>query len=439
MLVFNEGVPRAGKSYDAVKNHILPTLKKRRRVFARLNGLHHERIAEYLGMPVDEVKSLLTLVDTKDVKAMFACFKHPDTGQWCIPDQFKDSLVVIDEVHEFYVSERLPLNDAIENFWALLGQNGGDAVIMTQWINRVHQAVRARIERKNVFQKLTAVGLKNRYRVTYYHTTSPGKYERVGGKTEKYDAKIYPLYHGYAVGSENTEVYEEGATNVWRAMALRGVVFGGLGLIGTYVFVGFFTGGGEGLAKNEGSKTAPPGMVAQASKTNDPAVSIPSIPLKAAAVDPLAGLSQEQQYVAALTQRNRIRLALSATFGDRQIGMVEWVDSSGNTVEQLTFDAIVALGYRIKVATYGVTLTAGDFAAVATPWPRERPRRDQDARLYRLDGAADGTGAVSVANGAGAGGGARGADEGGPSALVRVGERPVGTFPESKQNRYGGG
>lgn len=142
--------------------------------------------------------------------------------------------------------------------------------------------------------------------------------------------------------------------------------------------------------------------------------------------------------MAALTQRNRIRLALSGTYGDRQIGMVEWVDSSGNTVDQLTFDAIVALGYRIKVATYGIRLTAGDFAAVATPWPRERPRREQDARLYRLDGAADGTGAVSAANGAGAGGGGRGADTGGPSALVRVGDRPLGTFPESKQNRYGG-
>lgn len=440
MLVFNEGVPRAGKSYDAVKNHILPTLKKRRRVFARLNGLNHTLIAEYLGMTLDEVQSLLTLVDTKDVKTMFACVKHPDTGQWCIPDEFKDALVVIDEVHEFYVAERLPLTDAIENFWALLGQNGGDAVIMTQWINRVHQAVRARIERKNVFQKLTAVGLKNRYRVTYFHTTSPGKYERVGGKTEKYDSKIYPLYHGYAVGSENTEVYEEGATNVWRAMALRGVVFGGLGLVGVYVFVSFFMGGGAGLSKkaDEEKNKAPPGMVAQVSKTHDPAVAIPSVPLKATAPDPLAGLSQEQQYVAALTERNRIRLAVSATYGDRQIGMVEWVDSSGNTVEQLTFDAIVALGYRIKVATYGIRLTAGDFAAVATPWPRERPRRDQDARLYRLDGAADGSGAVSVANGAGAGGGARGADAGSPSALVRVGDRPMGTFPESVQNRYGG-
>ena len=143
--------------------------------------------------------------------------------------------------------------------------------------------------------------------------------------------------------------------------------------------------GGEGLSKkaDESKTTAPPGMVAQASKSHDPAVSIPSVPLRATAPDPLAGLSQEQQYVAALTQRNRIRLALSGTYEDRQIGMVEWVDSSGNTVDQLTFDVIVALGYRTKVATDGIRLTAGNFAAVATPWPRERPRRDQDARLYR--------------------------------------------------------
>lgn len=78
MLVFNEGVPRAGKSYDAVKNHILPNLKKRRRVFARLNGLSHERIAAYLGMPLDEVQDLLVLVDTKDVSKLFACEKDAE-------------------------------------------------------------------------------------------------------------------------------------------------------------------------------------------------------------------------------------------------------------------------------------------------------------------------------------------------------------------------
>ncbi|PDM32949.1 zonular occludens toxin domain-containing protein, partial [Xanthomonas vasicola] len=146
MLVFNEGVPRAGKSYDAVKNHILPALKKGRRVFARLNGLRFDRIAKHLGIAESDVRSLLVLVDTKDVAKLFACTQD-ESGKWCIPDDFKDALVVIDEVHEFYVNERKPLAPAVENFWALLGQNGGDAVIMTQWINRLHSAVKARIQK----------------------------------------------------------------------------------------------------------------------------------------------------------------------------------------------------------------------------------------------------------------------------------------------------
>lgn len=77
-------------------------------------------------------------------------------------------------------------------------------------------------------------------------------------------------------------------------------------------------------------------------------------------------------------------------------------------------------------STYGVKLTAAGFSVVATPRLRERPRREENAHLYRLVGAA-------------AGSGARAEDGPGPSALVRVGDRLLGTFPESKQNRYGGG
>ncbi|MBH1408159.1 hypothetical protein I5U08_01390 [Stenotrophomonas maltophilia] len=434
MLVFNEGVPRAGKSYDAVKNHILPTIKKGRRVFARLNGLNHERIAEYLDMPVDEVHQLLTLVDTKDVASTFACYKDDATGQWCIPDQFKDSLCVIDEVHEFYVAQRQPLPDAVENFWALLGQNGGDAVIMTQWINRVHQAVRARIERKNVFQKLTAVGMKNRYRVTFFHTTSPGKYERVGGKTEKYDPEIYPLYHGYAVGSENTEVYEEGGTNIWKALALKGSIFGIIGIVGAAVFIGFFMTGG-GLVPEEEKKDDLPGMKAEASATANPAPQVPGVPVKKAEPDPLAKLSPEQRYVAQLSKANRIRLALTASFGERQVGMVEWVDSSNNTADQLSFDALIAMGYRVRVFAYGAKLTAEDFTVIATAWPRQAPQRDVDSRLYRLDDASAGAGLATAGSEAGAGvrvSGGQGTPTANGSTLVRVGDRPMGTFPESK-------
>lgn len=414
MLVFNEGVPRAGKSYDAVKTHILPALQKRRRVFARLNGLDVEAIAKYLKMPVQEVGDLLELIDTKDVKQRFTCYQD-ETGKWCIPDEFKDALVVIDEVHEFYVNQRQPLHDSIENFWALLGQNGGDAVIMTQWINRVHQAIRARIERKNTFQKLTAVGMKNKYRVTYYHATSPGKFERVGGKTEKYDKAIYPLYHGYAPGSENTEVYDEGGTNVWLAMLPRALAAVVAAAVGVWAFLGFFFGGGGDEATDQQSVLATEGVHSfdldgnyVQTETAAGVVNVAHAVTAPAPPDPFTGLTPEQRFVAELADRGRVRLAARAEIEGRVRGWVEWVDDSGNTLESLDVDAVTELGYSVSWTKFGVKLQAGDHVIIATAWPRVVNVRDTEHRLYRLDGTgnAGGAGFASVASDPGAAAGA---------------------------------
>lgn len=413
MLVFNEGVPRAGKSYDAVKSHILPALQKRRRVFARLNGLDVEAIAKYLKMPVHEVGDLLELIDTKDVKQRFTCYQD-ETGKWCIPDEFKDSLVVIDEVHEFYVNQRQPLHESVENFWALLGQNGGDAVIMTQWINRVHQAIRARIERKNTFQKLTAVGMKNKYRVTYYHATSPGKFEQVGGKTEKYDKAIYPLYHGYAPGSENTEVYDEGGTNVWLAMAPRAIAAVIAAAIGAWAFLGFFFGGSDEEPAVEQSVLATDGVHSFDLDGNylnsQTAAGVVTVAQQAVTPaqppDPYKSLTAEQRYVAELADKGRVRLAARAEVEGRVRGWVEWVDDSGNTLESLDVDAVKDLGFQVTWSSFGLKLEAGDHVIIATQWPRISNVRDTEHRLYRLDSNGGGAGIASVASDPGAAAGA---------------------------------
>lgn len=434
MLVFNEGVPRAGKSYDAVKNHILPALKKGRTVYARLNGLRHEKIAKHLDMSESDVLKLLILVDTKEVVATFACFQD-DTGKWCIADQFKDALVVIDEVHEFYVNERKPLDPAVENFWALLGQNGGDAVIMTQWINRLHSAVKARIERKNTFQKLTAVGLKSRYRVTYFHTTSPGKFERVGGQTLKYDPAIFPLYDGYAPGAENTEVYEEGGKNVWAAMAVRGAIFLVVAAFGAYFLFSFFLkgrGGDESATSAHSAGHQPAAGVGQ----------VTPVPVVSRAAEsprsPYADLTPEQQYIASLGDKSRIRLGMLATVSSGERAWIQWISNDGNEViEQLEMTQIRAMGFRVTVEAYGVRIAAGKHVMIATSWPYTQPIRDRDARLYNLSPDGNGVGAApaSVASGSGADAGAQ-VHTG--NALISVGVRPLGTFPESVQNRYSG-
>jgi len=437
MLVFNEGVPRAGKSYDAVKNHILPALKKGRRVYARLNGLRHDKIATHLGMTEADVRAQLVLVDTKEVVSAFSCHQD-DTGKWCIPDHFKDALVVIDEVHEFYVNERKPLLPEVENFWALLGQNGGDAVIMTQWINRLHPAVKARIERKNTFQKLTAVGSKLRYRVTFFHTTSPGKYEKVGGQTLKYDPAIFPLYDGYAPGAANTEVYEEGGKTVWAAMAMRGLIFLVLGGIGLYFFAGFFL---KSKPKSEPATRAAAHDASQRSQPSvhgagQPAQGEPVAPEPVPERDPLADLTTEQRYVADLAEKGRIRLALVAQVAGEDRAWVQWISTESNEIiEQLDIHQLRALGYEVAVESYGLRLSAGSHVTVATAWPYNAPIREKDARLYNLSGDGAGTATASAASGRGASPGVSGASGG---TLVSVGNRPVGTFPESVQNRYTG-
>lgn len=437
MLVFNEGVPRAGKSYDSVKNHILPALKKGRRVYARLNGLRHDKIAAHLGMAESDVRALLFCVDTKEVVQTFTC-SQDDTGKWCIPDHFKDALVVIDEVHEFYVNERKPLAPAVENFWALLGQNGGDGVIMTQWINRLHSAVKARIERKNTFQKLTAVGSKSRYRVTFFHTTSPGKFEKVGGQTLKYDPAIFPLYDGYAPGTENTEVYEEGGKTVWAAMLLRGVIFLVLAGVGVYFFAGFFLKSGDKGDKSSQTPAQTPSLrpqptaagVGQAMGGMTPAAVVERVK------DPLEGLSPEQRYVAELGARARPRLALLAEVGGESRGWVQWISLDTNEViENLDIGQLRGLGYRVTVEPYGLRISAGEHVMVATAWPYRAPIREKDARLYNLSNDDAGAGPVSAANGGGAGVVGHGATAG---SLIGVAGRAMATFPESPQNRYSG-
>ena len=414
MLVLNEGVPRSGKSYDAVKSHLLPALKKGRRVYARLNGLRHDHIASYLGVSEASIRELLVLVETKDVRFTFACMQD-ETGKWCIPDHLKDVLVVIDEVHEFYINERRPLPPEIENFWALLGQNGGDAVIMTQWINRVHSAVRARIEKKQVFQKLSALSLKNRYRVTYYQTLAPGKFEKIGGQTLKYDPAIFPLYHGYAPGADNIAVYESGGRTVWRAIAFKVGVGVVLFVWGGFMFMRFFSPAKKlnaSLVQTTSQQPSVVGRVMQPGETLPPAGQLTPQGASKETTVPYSELTSEQRYIMGISDKARIRLAMIAQIGGVDHGWVEWVDTSNSVIETLDLKQLSALGFDVSVHTYGVRLAAKQYVLVATAWPREVPIRDHDARLYDTSGgirrssqSTGGAGVVSIANDARATGG----------------------------------
>lgn len=398
MLVFSEGVPRSGKSYDAVKNHILPALKNGRHVYARLNGLNHEAIAAYLTLPVERVQELLHVVDTRDVLETFVAVEDQETGKWSIHPKFVNALVVIDEVHEFYVGgTREALNPAVEQFFALHGHYGMDVLTMTQFYKRVHTAIRFRIERKNTFQKLSALGKKgeNLYRETAWQTVAPDKYEKSGARTCSYDKAIFPLYHGIAGGSDGgvqQQVYGGGRVTIWKTIGLPALIMIPIGLAAIWFLLDFFSGGGTALVKSTsvGSTPAKVQPVASGEVWQQPVGTVAAAPK----VEPtpkekaLKAMTPEQRYVWDLTGKARIRFTGSARVGDRVLGFVEWFDSASNVLERLSLEQLRALGVQTEVAGYGVKLLAHDEAIIATAWPVNMPVREREARLYNTAGAA---------------------------------------------------
>jgi zona occludens toxin len=387
MLVFNEGVPRSGKSYDAVKNHILVALKAGRKVYARVNGLNHEKIADYLGMNVEIIRDLLVTVTSAQVVTLFVAQRDPESSEWCISDELKNALFVVDECHEFYVASREAISPAIEQFFALCGQNGMDGVLMSQWYRRLHSSVRARIERKNVFQKLTAVGMSGKYIVSRYHTTTPDRFEKTGSDTCSYDAAIFPLYRGYADGATNVAVYKSGGKTVWHKIAKWAIVVVPAVLLAFVVFHGFFHGTG-GLVKPAShpvpSRVVTAPLPAQASEQLAQVKSAAS-PVSLHPAANTKGMSPEVAYVFNLTAQARPRMVGWLDLGSEHVGIIEWREDQGHVLDRMTTDQLRSLGVTVVHRDYGIKVSYKDQAFIATAWPVDMP--GTDAAANRADAA----------------------------------------------------
>lgn len=377
MLICNEGPPRAGKSYDCVLTHILPALKAGRRVYARLNGLDHEKIAAHLDMPEDRVRELLTDVAPEDVVALFVA-KGDNPPQFNVEP---DALIVIDEVHDFYVQDRRPLPKPQEAFFAMHGHLGLDIVIMTQWLSRVHSSLRGRIERKNLFTKQNALGHEDRYTVRFYSVgDTMGKFEKISSETRVYDPAIYPLYKGYQAEAKNTGAYTAGSKTVWQVIKKPAIGMAVLVLLGVGALASFFMGNGI-VSEPEPDPNEP--EYAQA----PPPAPEPSTPRQVAQSNGTVGVQEKAKVdeFAKYPPGVRMLLELAKTARPRYAGsigsrhLVEWRTPQGQAVERLTSDQVEAMGWTVTREPYGVLATFQDRSLVFTGWPLLEPLFSQSS------------------------------------------------------------
>lgn len=357
MIVFNEGLPGAGKSYDAVVTHILPALKAGRHVYARLNGLDPDAIAAYLQMPASGVVALLHPVAAEEVAGLSEVV-------------VQDSLVVIDECHEFYVASREPLSKTQEAFFAMHRHRGLDIVLISQFYKRVHSAVRARIEQKNLYRKMTAVGMNSRYVVQYSAAIAPDKFEKTGSEIRKYDPAIFALYQSVQTGTENLAVYAQGTRKVWQgSFAYISVAMVIAVIVGAWVFISFFTGDTKLVKDKPEARRAliatgatPITAKAEPGAADHAKPAIVEKPRREPAV----------QYVLDLSGQARPRVGATIFMADgRTAGLVEWVDTNGRVLERLSYAQLRAMGWTVVATPYGVQCRSGPDEWIATIWPRD--------------------------------------------------------------------
>lgn len=352
MLILLEGPPRAGKSYSAVKDHILPALKAGRTVYARLNGLDHAKIAEHLQLPLARVQELLIVVKQEEVIPLLTVFGDD-------PPRFEvkpDSLIVVDEVQDYYVSSRQPLPKEQEAFFAKHGHIGLDVVIMSQAVGRIHSTIKQRVERKNVYAKLNALGKSDRYVVRFYSVgDTMGKFEKIGSETHDYDPAIYPLYHGFQPGVANTEAYTEGSRTVWQVIKGPAIAMGVLLVIGIIMLIRFFV---TSPVEDEG-KGKPAAVHAP-----PPPAATGTVPIaQAAPVAPKRDYPAGVQYLLELRRSARPRYLGEYRHPGYSRYFVEFRAAQGAALERMDSVQLQALGFTVQPTYYGL-IARWEFFAV---------------------------------------------------------------------------
>lgn len=349
MFFFHEGLPGSGKSYEAVVKHIIPALSKGRPVDAYIEGLNHEKLAELASIDLYTCKQLLVVLTREDVADI-----HKLTRD--------NALVVLDEMQNFWPSDKRKLSPELTQFITEHRHRGQDVLGMGQDIRDIHALWRRRCAQKFVFSKLDGLGREGNYSVRLYKATGPEKYELVTKTVGKYDQKFFGTYASHLGSDISTENYKDRRAVIWNSFSFKVAlpVFAVVLLISVYVVSSFFT-------------------------DEQKLVQVPSVPPKATINSPVVVPVQSVQqldevplqrpdsdsYIDKLNRDWRPRLAAVIEGQDgKMVGLVEWYDEGFRKRESLTFEQIRLHGVMVRYVSNQLFLDVpGTKSISVTSWP----------------------------------------------------------------------
>jgi zona occludens toxin len=224
------GRPRTGKSYEAVRYHIVPTLLKDKRLIVTNIPVNKEYIAKVHGQ---EFADLVVVVDGQfsaygEVKPFAHEKDYLEYSDWK-NEKGQGPLFVIDEIH-LCVGTRNARPELLEYF-SLHGHYGHDHLILTQNARKIHRDLKDMTEIVWRTTKLSAFGKDDTYLQNTHHGFENLR-DPVHQEERHYDREWFPYYksHTQTEGSviEATAKQVKGVLNPYKKISYIMFAVGGL-------------------------------------------------------------------------------------------------------------------------------------------------------------------------------------------------------------------
>lgn len=358
MLIFHEGLPGSGKSYEACINRIIPALKERRKVYAYIEGLNHAKFAEVTGISEEDIKTLLFQITKEQVPTIAS---H-------VPN---DCLVIIDELQDFFPAGRDKLTPEITEFVTQHRHRGIDIVAMGQDHRDCHMLWKRRIDQLITFTKRDAIGRSGEYTWSTFKANA-GKFVKLRSGKGTYDKKYFGLYASHVANAKNTDTYTDDRSNIFKSNAFKYYlpIFGIVFIFSIYKLVTFFTDSPVALKQAQAPKTETKTVTRHIEAA--PPVA-PPLPVST----PEPAKKEYDDYLQKYLTEYRPRLAALIESADKKriYATVEFNDSSNHVFEKLNIPQIQAFGYEVERKPYGLLLKKNKKEYPVTAYPVEKDER----------------------------------------------------------------
>ncbi|MED8995657.1 zonular occludens toxin domain-containing protein [Escherichia coli] len=229
------GTPGSGKTYEVVSNVIVPAVCDGRRVVTNIYGINYDEVIKYA-----EKKKMLRdgvipgeIVFVENERILAPDFYPVHENQeksLCKPGD----LVIIDECHRFYDSDRKLSSDAkifaAEHRHYADPETGRtcDFILVNQSISNFPRFFRDRIEQTFRMKKLTSLGLSKSYRVDVYDGAKITKSTHISNYVCRYSSDVFALYSSHHVKNASESKVDS-----------RGILFKKRTIIFFLIFAGF--------------------------------------------------------------------------------------------------------------------------------------------------------------------------------------------------------